>query len=55
MRTPILPLAALLVTGSVGFAQIGPPVAKTGGNVGNKGSECAEAALQMIGLLKNLP
>jgi 6,7-dimethyl-8-ribityllumazine synthase len=28
---------------------------RAGGNVGNKGSECAEAALQMIGLLKNLP
>ncbi len=28
---------------------------RAGGNVGNKGSECAEAALQMIGLLKNVP
>jgi len=28
---------------------------RAGGNVGNKGSECAEAALKMIGLLKNLP
>lgn len=28
---------------------------RAGGNVGNKGSECADAALQMIGLLKNLP
>jgi 6,7-dimethyl-8-ribityllumazine synthase len=28
---------------------------RAGGNVGNKGVECAEAALQMIGLLKNLP
>ncbi len=28
---------------------------RAGGNVGNKGSECAEAALQMVGLLKNLP
>jgi 6,7-dimethyl-8-ribityllumazine synthase len=28
---------------------------RAGGNVGNKGSECAKAALQMIGLLKNLP
>ncbi len=28
---------------------------RAGGNVGNKGSECAEAALAMIGLLKNLP
>jgi 6,7-dimethyl-8-ribityllumazine synthase len=28
---------------------------RAGGNVGNKGSECAEAALQMAGLLKNLP
>ncbi|MGE3243532.1 MAG: 6,7-dimethyl-8-ribityllumazine synthase [Pirellulales bacterium] len=28
---------------------------RAGGNVGNKGSECAEAALQMIGLFKNLP
>jgi 6,7-dimethyl-8-ribityllumazine synthase len=28
---------------------------RAGGNVGNKGSECAEAALQMTGLLKNLP
>jgi 6,7-dimethyl-8-ribityllumazine synthase len=28
---------------------------RAGGNVGNKGAECSEAALQMIGLLKNLP
>jgi 6,7-dimethyl-8-ribityllumazine synthase len=28
---------------------------RSGGNVGNKGSDCAEAALQMVGLLKNLP
>jgi 6,7-dimethyl-8-ribityllumazine synthase len=28
---------------------------RAGGNVGNKGSECATAALDMIGLLKNLP
>ena len=28
---------------------------RAGGNVGNKGAECAEAALAMIGLLKNLP
>jgi 6,7-dimethyl-8-ribityllumazine synthase len=28
---------------------------RAGGNVGNKGSECATAALSMIGLLKNLP
>jgi 6,7-dimethyl-8-ribityllumazine synthase len=27
---------------------------RAGGNVGNKGCECAEAALQMVGLLKNL-
>ena len=27
---------------------------RAGGNVGNKGSECATAALEMIGLLKNL-
>jgi 6,7-dimethyl-8-ribityllumazine synthase len=27
---------------------------RAGGNVGNKGAECAEAALHMIGLLKNL-
>ena len=27
---------------------------RAGGNVGNKGSECAAAALEMIGLLKNL-
>ena len=26
---------------------------RAGGNVGNKGSECAEAALKMVGLLKN--
>lgn len=30
-------------------------VQRAGGNFGNKGAECAEAALQMIGLLKNLP
>jgi 6,7-dimethyl-8-ribityllumazine synthase len=28
---------------------------RAGGNVGNKGVECAEAALHMVGLLKNLP
>jgi 6,7-dimethyl-8-ribityllumazine synthase len=28
---------------------------RAGGNVGNKGTECAEAALTMIGLLENLP
>jgi 6,7-dimethyl-8-ribityllumazine synthase len=28
---------------------------RAGGNVGNKGAECAEAALQMAGLLENLP
>jgi 6,7-dimethyl-8-ribityllumazine synthase len=28
---------------------------RAGGNVGNKGVECADAALAMIGLLKNLP
>ena len=28
---------------------------RAGGNVGNKGAECAEAALQMVGLLKGLP
>ena len=28
---------------------------RAGGNVGNKGAECAEAALQMVALLKNLP
>lgn len=27
---------------------------RAGGNVGNKGSECATAALEMIGLLKNI-
>ena len=28
---------------------------RSGGNVGNKGVECAEAALHMVGLLKSLP
>lgn len=28
---------------------------RAGGAVGNKGSECAESALEMIGLLKNVP
>lgn len=28
---------------------------RAGGNVGNKGSECAEAALSMIALLKDFP
>ena len=28
---------------------------RAGGNVGNKGSECALAALSMVGLLKNIP
>ena len=30
-------------------------VHRSGGNVGNKGTECAEAAIHMAGLLKNLP
>jgi 6,7-dimethyl-8-ribityllumazine synthase len=29
-------------------------IQRAGGNVGNKGSECALAAVQMVGLLKNL-
>ncbi len=28
---------------------------RSGGNVGNKGSECAEAVLEMVSLLKKLP
>lgn len=28
-------------------------IQRAGGNVGNKGSECAEAALKMVGLLKS--
>ncbi len=28
---------------------------RSGGNVGNKGSECAQAALEMVQLLQNLP
>jgi 6,7-dimethyl-8-ribityllumazine synthase len=28
---------------------------RAGGKVGNKGAECAAAAIQMVGLLKNLP
>jgi 6,7-dimethyl-8-ribityllumazine synthase len=28
-------------------------LARAGGNVGNKGAECVEAALHMVGLLKN--
>ena len=28
---------------------------RSGGNVGNKGVECAEAALEMVGLMKELP
>jgi 6,7-dimethyl-8-ribityllumazine synthase len=30
-------------------------IERAGGHVGNKGAECAAAALQMVGLLKNLP
>lgn len=30
-------------------------VARAGGEKGNKGAECAEAALKMAGLLRNLP
>ena len=30
-------------------------VHRAGGNVGNKGAECAEAALQMVSLLSKLP
>ncbi len=28
---------------------------RAGGQVGNKGADCAEAAMQMVGLLKNIP
>jgi 6,7-dimethyl-8-ribityllumazine synthase len=28
---------------------------RSGGNVGNKGSECAKAALEMMSLLRQLP
>ncbi len=28
---------------------------RAGGSHGNKGSECAEAAIEMVGLLKNIP
>jgi 6,7-dimethyl-8-ribityllumazine synthase len=28
---------------------------RSGGNVGNKGAECAEAALEMVSLLRKLP
>jgi 6,7-dimethyl-8-ribityllumazine synthase len=28
---------------------------RAGGSMGNKGEECAEAAIHMVGLLKNLP
>ena len=34
---------------------IGSADAETGGNVGNKGQECAEAALEMVRLLGKLP
>lgn len=30
-------------------------LARAGGKVGNKGSECAEAAIAMVGLLRNCP
>jgi 6,7-dimethyl-8-ribityllumazine synthase len=30
-------------------------IQRSGGNAGNKGVECAEAALQMVNLLKKLP
>ena len=30
-------------------------IQRAGGKVGNKGAECAEAAVQMVGLLNNLP
>ncbi len=30
-------------------------LARAGGKVGNKGSECAEAAISMVGLLRNCP
>jgi 6,7-dimethyl-8-ribityllumazine synthase len=30
-------------------------IQRAGGNVGNKGAECAEAAIQMAGLMKTLP
>jgi 6,7-dimethyl-8-ribityllumazine synthase len=30
-------------------------IERAGGKAGNKGAECAEAAIHMVGLLKNLP
>src|SRR4029453_3086704 len=34
---------------------VGQAINRAGGNVGNKGIECAEAALQMVRLLNQLP
>lgn len=50
VRTGLPVLFGLLTCDSLEQA-----IHRSGGNVGNKGSECAEAALEMINLLAQLP
>ena len=50
IRTGIPILFGLLTCESMEQA-----IHRSGGNVGNKGVECAEAALEMISLIKSLP
>ncbi|HVT29097.1 MAG TPA: 6,7-dimethyl-8-ribityllumazine synthase [Pirellulales bacterium] len=50
VRTGIPVLFGLLTCDSLEQA-----IHRSGGNVGNKGSDCAEAALQMIDLISQLP
>jgi 6,7-dimethyl-8-ribityllumazine synthase len=50
MRTGVPVLFGILTCDTLEQA-----IHRSGGNVGNKGSECAEAALEMIDLLAKLP
>ena len=50
LRTGVPVLFGVLTCNTVEQA-----IHRSGGNVGNKGRECAEAALEMVRLLKKLP
>lgn len=50
LRTGVPVLFGVLTVNSLEQA-----IHRSGGNVGNKGCECAEAALEMVRLLKQLP
>ena len=46
--------AAVLCLGAVTCDTLGQAEARAGGDVGNKGAECAEAAIAMINLLQDV-